>query len=1032
MLIKRLLLITLISTLAVMSAAAKVRLTPLFTDNMVFQQDCMAPVWGEAEPGATVKVTPSWNNKTYSAIADSEGKWKVTIPTPKGGFRKYSLTISDGEPVVLNNVVVGEVWLASGQSNMQMPVESWRAQRINQEDIENASEYADVRLLQVSRATGMVEHDYFSADFDKWKESSPETVRNFSAAGWYFGRKLLEDLKVPIGIIHSSWGGTIIEAWMSEGAIKSFPETLGQLAKVKSLSDNEAERERTFEEEIERFYKEVTEKDLGVRDGEVVWAKPDFNDSDWKTISLPRKVQELWPATNGIYWFRKEIDIPASWEGHDITMSLGPVDDFDETYWNGELVGSGKIWNKAREYSVPADLVKAGKTVICIRNTDDHGDGGLYGDGTLMFLQGPDGKKISLDGDWKVTLSVSFKNMPKSTSREPNMVTVLYNAMIKPLAPFAIKGAIWYQGESNTAKAYRYRDYMKSLILDWRALWGYDFPFYITQLAGYKPITRVAGDDDWAELREAQDIPTKVLDKVGMACIIDIGEAEDIHPVRKREVGERLARLALANDYGKKVIANGPRFAGYTISGNSVKIRFTDVAAGLKVIPSGDFADERYGKDGMDSELVAKAESGILTGFQIAGSDRVWHWADARISGKEVIVSSPEVSNPIAVRYGWGANPVCNLFNSEGLPAWPFRTDSWPGITRSPEVMPWADFSASKKNQVVIAQGSVELYNGHPTTVLFDDGKTIFCTWSKGHGGSADFMSFSPDGGLTWRNKPAPAQWKGLVNCPSAYLLTDKAGKQRLFVFAQVETGKGYREMAYSVSEDGGKSWSDLRRLGKPCVMAFNSIVRLKNGDYLGMYHRGDKDQDRFPLTIWQSISHDGGLTWEESALAAEVTGKSPCEPCAFYSPDGKTLVCVARENQRKGCSLMMLSHDEGKTWTPMRETPWGLTGDRHVIKYLPDGRLIAVFRDMAPDSPTKGHFVAWVGTYGDITGGFSGQYRVKLLHSYAGPDCGYPGLEILPDGTIMATTYIKNHPGPEKHSLVGVRFRIEELDSMF
>ena len=188
MLIRRLSLITLISILAVMSTAAKVRLTPLFTDNMVFQQDCKAPVWGEAEPGATVKVTPSWNNKTYSAIADSEGKWKITIPTPKGSFQKYSLTISDGEPVVLSNVVVGEVWLASGQSNMQMPVESWRAQRINQEDIENASKYADVRLLQVSRATGMVEHDYFSADFDKWKESAPETVRNFSAAGWYFGR----------------------------------------------------------------------------------------------------------------------------------------------------------------------------------------------------------------------------------------------------------------------------------------------------------------------------------------------------------------------------------------------------------------------------------------------------------------------------------------------------------------------------------------------------------------------------------------------------------------------------------------------------------------------------------------------------------------------------------------------------------------------------------------------------------------------------------------------------------------------------
>lgn len=674
-------LLTAIAALAALSAGAKVQLTPLFTDNMVFQQNCQAPVWGKATPGTEVKVTPSWNNKTYSAIADAEGRWQVSVPTPKGSFKKYTLTISDGEPLVLHNVVVGEVWLASGQSNMQMPVESWRAKRVNQDDINNAAEYADVRLLQVSRATGMVEHDYFSADFDKWKESSPETVRNFSAAGWYFGRKLFDELNVPIGVIHSSWGGTIIEAWMSEGAIKCFPETLNQLALVKKLSDNEAEREKTYEEEIDAFFQNAKNQDIGLNGGVAVWAQPLFNDSGWKTISLPCKVQELWPATNGIYWFRKEIDIPSSWEGHDLTLSLGPVDDFDETYWNGEMVGYGRIWNKAREYSIPARLVKAGKTVLCIRNTDDHGDGGLYGDSSLLFIEGPDGGRISLTGDWKVTLSVSFKDMPKSSTREPNMVTVLYNAMIKPLAPFAIKGAIWYQGESNAGKAYRYRDFMNALILDWRALWGYDFPFYITQLASYKPITRVAGDDDWAELREAQTMSTKALEKVGMACIIDLGEAEDVHPVRKKEVGERLANLALANDYGRKLVVNGPRYAGYTLCGDAIRVKFTDVAGGLKVIPSGNFAEDRYGKDGMDSELVKKAESGSLMGFQIAGADRVWHWANATISGDEVIVSCPEISRPMAVRYGWGANPVCNLFNSEGLPAWPFRTDDWVGMT---------------------------------------------------------------------------------------------------------------------------------------------------------------------------------------------------------------------------------------------------------------------------------------------------------------------------------------------------------------
>lgn len=664
-----------------LGARAKVELSPLFTDNMVFQQNCQAPVWGKAEPGATVKVCPGWTKRIYAAKADSEGKWFLKVDTPKGSFRKYSVSISDGTPVVLGNVVVGEVWLASGQSNMQMPMESWRAVRVNQDDINGSAQFDGLRLLQVSRATGMSERDSFSADYDGWMESSPRSVRNFSAAAWYFGRRLMQELGVPVGIIHSSWGGTIIEAWMSAGAISSYPEKLTELEKVRSLSESETDRQQTFEGEIKAFYRRVTIQDKGLSGGLAIWARPDFDDTAWRRMELPCKVQEFWPATNGIYWFRKTVEIPAAWAGSDLTLSLGPIDDFDESYWNGEMVGKGTVWNLAREYTVPGKLVKPGKTVICIRNTDDHGDGGLYGAADLMYLQGPDGSRIPLDGEWKVTLSVSFEGMPKSTAREPNMVTVLYNAMIKPLAPFAIKGAIWYQGESNAGKAYRYRDLMSAMIVDWRALWGYDFPFYITQIASYKAVSTTPGDDDWAELREAQAMASRNVDKAGMACIIDLGEADDVHPVRKQEVGDRLAALALCNDYGRKTSCNGPRLQSYRIRKGSIHVSFSDVAGGLKVIPSGAFAEARYGKTALDLEMVRKAESGELCGFQIAGADRVWHWADARIDGAGVIVSSPDVPNPVAVRYAWASNPVCNLFNSEGLPAWPFRTDDWPGLT---------------------------------------------------------------------------------------------------------------------------------------------------------------------------------------------------------------------------------------------------------------------------------------------------------------------------------------------------------------
>ena len=281
-------------------------------------------------------------------------------------------------------------------------------------------------------------------------------------------------------------------------------------------------------------------------------------------------------------------------------------------------------------------------------------------------------------------------------------------------------------------------------------------------------------------------------------------------------------------------------------------------------------------------------------------------------------------------------------------------------------------------------------------------------------------------GGKTWEQVETPADWQTTANCPSIYRLTDKKGKERLMIFA------AQPNMSQTYSEDGGKTWSPVRSLNKPCVMAFASIIRLQNGDYLGMYHRGDKDQDRSPLTLWQSISTDGGLTWGESTKVGEVAGKDPCEPCLLRDPSGKQLICITRENRRKGHSLIMTSDDEGKTWSNLKETPWGITGDRHVIKYTQDGRLIAVFRDMAPNSPTKGHFVAWVGTHSDLKHGLSGQYKIKLLHSYAGWDCGYPGLEILPDGTILAITYIKHKPGKAKHSIVGVRFNLDEIDKRF
>lgn len=347
--------------------------------------------------------------------------------------------------------------------------------------------------------------------------------------------------------------------------------------------------------------------------------------------------------------------------------------------------------------------------------------------------------------------------------------------------------------------------------------------------------------------------------------------------------------------------------------------------------------------------------------------------------------------------------------------------------------LPMVDMSREVERQVVIAEGTEKIYQGHPTTLLMPDGKTMFCVWCINHGGAAGPMAKSNDGGLTWirMDEKLPKGYATHQNCPSIYRMVAPDGKERLWVFSAALGNRGGPGMPSIMSEDGGENWKEMPPLGFPCVMTFSSVVRLTDGRYLGLYHKGPDGKDRSPLEVLQTITADGGLTWSKPEVVASVKGKNPCEPFVFRSPDGKELCVLMRENTHKGRSLMMFSQDEGETWSQPADTPWGLSGDRHIGVRTKDGRWVFAFRDMAPESPTRGHFVAWVGTYDDIKKGKSGQYRIKLLHSHAErtSDCGYPGVELLKDGTIVFTTYVKYRPDSKKHSVVSTRLNLQETD---
>lgn len=637
------------------STYAKLTMPVLFSDNMVLQQKTEAPVWGNCKPGHKVQVATSWDNKLYNTIADKSGNWMLKVITPEAGG-PYKLTVLAEDKLIFNNVMIGEVWICSGQSNMEMPLAGWGKVNNYQNEIANAN-HPNIRLFQVEKSSKLSPVKELKVMGNSWLVCSPNTVPEFSATAYFFAVNLSKALNnIPIGLIHTSWGGTPAEAWTSKQSLQQMPDFQDFLSNLKQVPTDPAGQKKYIDNELQAYQNQLIEKDRGYIDGKYIWTNPDLDDKSWKTMYVPKNWEEQsLKDFDGVVWFRKEINIPANLTDKDLILHLGTVDDNDITFFNGEKIGATDGWDKERTYKIPSNLIKAGKNIISIRVFDQQNTGGFYGNpGNLYVCNSDSTEKIFLSGNWKFKIGFNLNEItPPKVTLSQNQPTVLFNGMINPLIPYSFQGVIWYQGESNEFRAEQYSRLFPLLIHDWRSYWKKEFPFYFVQLANYKKRNPNPVKAEWAELREAQEKALN-LENTGMAVIIDIGEGDNIHPKNKQEVGRRLALEAENKTYGIDVVSSGPQFDSFKIKGTKIEISYKSIGNGL-VIHNGD----------------------TLKGFAVAGVDKQFYWAEAKIENNKVVVCSHEVEFPIAVRYAWANNPDCNLYNKEGLPAVPFRTDDW-------------------------------------------------------------------------------------------------------------------------------------------------------------------------------------------------------------------------------------------------------------------------------------------------------------------------------------------------------------------
>ncbi len=622
-------------------AKAKITLPAIYNDSMVVQQQSKMTIPGKAIPNSMVQVTASWNGKAVRAQADADGAFMAVLQTPKAGG-PYTLTFNDGSGnmLTLRDILVGEVWLCSGQSNMEMPVGGWGKVQHYEQEIASAMN-DQIRLLQIAKTTAFRPQSDVQVNMGGWRTVQPKTVENFSALAYFYARQMQQKLGVPVGVIDCTWGGTPAEAWTSfegVGKISGFEQS------VRTLQEGNFEV-KTIKEIYEKKVAEWTTDMLGSE----MKVNPAEEHAEWSQMPIPCE----WELANigmdnfdGIVWLQRMVEIPAAWAGKPLTLRLGMIDDEDVTYFNGVKIAEGSGYDTPRLYTIPAHLVKEGKVLISIRVTDFMGNGGLYGKASDVYIQADGSQPISLAGRWSYRQAVDFSKLPARpvSPESSSFPSVLYNGMLHPLRTMKVKGVLWYQGCANVGRAEQYSPLFRQLIQDWRQLWQEELPFYFVQLAGYLQPQTVQPESAWAALRQAQ-ADALVLPGTAMATAIDIGNPNDIHPKNKQEVARRLSLLALRYCYGKDVVAEAPTVSKIHYQGSTAIVAFTD-----KVCPKGT----------------------AVKGFIVRTTDGTWHRAETRqTDDTHILLSASATIN--AVKYDWADCPDGNLYGGNDLPIVPFQ-----------------------------------------------------------------------------------------------------------------------------------------------------------------------------------------------------------------------------------------------------------------------------------------------------------------------------------------------------------------------